>query len=208
MADIAEAANRLAGTKDLEVQGALNEAAARVDAVLFGFPGYVAGQYYGSAIQLGTGATQTLLLAANELRAFPVFVSKNQQLFDRVGVEVSTAVAATNIRFGLYKDNSGYPGERLLASGSVSSATTGLKEVTTSLRLAFGVVWLAVLSDGAPTLRANTQSHGLGMPVQTGTGIATNWLVSGQPFATLPTTFPAGGTLGSGNAVRPFLRAA
>lgn len=73
----------------------------------------------------------------------------------RLGCEVTTAgEAGSLVRLGIFKDNgSGRPGALTVDGGTVSSATTGVKEVTVSASLDPGVYWLAAVCQSAATTR-------------------------------------------------------
>ena len=70
--------------------------------------------------------------------------------FDELSVNVTTAAASSSVFYGVYaSDASGRP-STLLASGSASSETTGVKSTAVTLALTKGqVVWDAYLNTGA-----------------------------------------------------------
>lgn len=108
------------------------------------------GRYYGA---LGYLVGQTQTLSANRLFAQPIFIGNSVNL-DRIGIEVTTAVASTNIRLLIYSDLNGLPNNLLLNAGVVDSSTTGVKELTITQFVSSGVYWLVCVSNGAPTVRA------------------------------------------------------
>ena len=71
--------------------------------------------------------------------------------FNELSVNVTTAAASSNVFYGVYaSDANGLP-STLLASGSASGATTGVKSTAVTLALTKGqVVWDACLCTGAP----------------------------------------------------------
>lgn len=89
----------------------------------------------------GSGAT------LNRLIARPILIPVRRS-FDRIGCNVSTAATASSggvVRMGLYTDNLGVPGTLVSGSeGTVSSESTGAKEITVSLDLAPGLYWVAI----------------------------------------------------------------
>ena len=70
--------------------------------------------------------------------------------FDELSVNVTTAAAGSTVFYGVYaSDANGLP-STLLASGSASSDTTGVKSTAVTLALTKGqVVWDAYLNTGA-----------------------------------------------------------
>jgi len=70
--------------------------------------------------------------------------------FNQLSVNVTIAAASSNVFYGVYaSDANGLP-STLLASGSASSETTGLKSTAVTLALTKGqVVWDAYLNTGA-----------------------------------------------------------
>lgn len=100
--------------------------------------------------------------AAGHLVATPFVVTAPITLA-AIGIEVTTAVAATTVRLGIYADNNGMPGAVILDAGTVSAAATGWQETATSQTLAPGVYWLAAVGQGGtPAVRAQVPSHQIG----------------------------------------------
>jgi hypothetical protein len=159
-----------------------------------------------SGLYLTAAATQiapgTQVLAANTLRAFPWHL-KSSATFVGLRSEVSTLVAATTYRLGIYADNgSAYPGDLITGSdiGDFASATAGLKTATfgTQINLQSGWYWVAVTSNGGPTLRSIPVAaieNLLGVQGSLGSGSSfTGWTIA-RAFGPLPSTFPAGAAL-------------
>lgn len=73
----------------------------------------------------------------------------------RLALEVTTAVAATVVRLGLYADDNGWPGNLILDAGTIDASTTGVKEIVISQNLLENVTyWIAGVSQGgAATVR-------------------------------------------------------
>lgn len=166
---------------------------------------YVTGRYYGE--NNGNGLT-TFALTANRLYFAPFFCIATTT-FDRLVVYVSTAVAATNLRLGIFNSGSdGFPGTRLLDAGTVASATTGTKEITISQSLtADTVYWLGVVSDGAPSIRvrSNSESPSLGI----GDNITTNpdtGIYMSHTYGALPASAGPLVYHGAGSSTTPALR--
>ncbi len=73
----------------------------------------------------------------------------------RLAVQVATSAASGVMRLGIYSNDAttDYPGALLLDAGTISTATTGAKQITISQSLTAGLYWLAYLSTtGAPNL--------------------------------------------------------
>lgn len=75
------------------------------------------------------------------------YLINNPHVITEIGLEVTIAAAASNIRLAVYQDSSGEPGALIYESGNISSATTGFKNFVLpsplSLTLSQKVVWLA-----------------------------------------------------------------
>ena len=96
----------------------------------------------------------TKLYAAGEGRYQPIYVA-TRTTYLGIAVDVTTAGAAgTLARLGIYQWDNGLPGARVLDAGTVSTATTGVKEIVISQALDPGFYFLYCVVDGAPTLRA------------------------------------------------------
>jgi len=80
----------------------------------------------------------------------PVFVSK-ATTFIRIGVYVQVLQVGGLIRLGIYANNNGVPGVRLLNAGTISTTTTGAKEIVINTPLARGAYWLAARAEGPGT---------------------------------------------------------
>ena len=170
----------------------------------FAFPGYIGGRFYPA----GSTNGGTFTLVANTLYAIP-FIALAKVAFTKLSVNVTTGVAATNARIGIYTNATGViaPGALIAGSdsGSFSTATAGLKESTgLSIALNPGFYWFAVMSGGAPTLtgcNGNTLAPFLyGM---SSLGISANELgySASQSFGAMPSSFPAGTVTLGANAL-------
>ena len=108
---------------------------------------YIAGQ--ANAAALGTATAVT----ANQLYSLP-FVVDRVQTIDKVGVNVTTGVASSNVRIGIYKDLNGVPGALVADLGIVATTTpAALKEITgLSQKLQPGIYWLSAVFSHTPTL--------------------------------------------------------
>ena len=153
------------------------------------------GLYVGQPCGTTTNAvTQSLLYAS------PLFLAKPCTL-DRIGAEVTTLAATTNVRLGIYADSNGRPGALLLDAGTIDATGNGAKEVSISLAVPAGLLWVAsVAQGGAPTMRANNAPvHGFLFPTL-GTALGANPVSSvtqAGVVGALPSTFVVGS-----NAIR------
>lgn len=117
------------------------------------------GKYYGAHGVPMAAATPTV----DRLRLFP-WVVPETALYDRIGSLVTTAVAATTLRWGIYRDGFGLPSVPILDTGAVGDAsTTGWKEATISQVLVAGErLWLGMVPNGGdPGMRMFSGTTGL-----------------------------------------------
>jgi hypothetical protein len=160
-----------------------------------GMAGLFTGQRYYTA---PSSARTTAAVADGGACAHPFWVGQNMT-FDRIGVDVTAAIAASLVRLGIYADTGrGSPGARVLDAGTVDSSTTGAKELVIAQALTFGLYWLVTVGQGgAPTLRAH---NGTLWPVGAGSlatavgsgGIFTGLLTAaGAVPGALPANYPA-----------------
>jgi hypothetical protein len=87
-------------------------------------PGIVEGNFYGPSTD---AALINDVVPADHLNAIPV--NYMNETFNRIGICVTTAVANTFVRLGVYGNNNGAPGELLLDAGVVPCDTAGNKEI-------------------------------------------------------------------------------
>jgi len=149
--------------------------------------------------------TATVALAANQLEAFPIVVSRDMT-FDRIAIEVTTLADPSNIRLGIYNNGTNlYPGTLLLDAGAVSGATTGVKTITISQQLVKGIYFLAIVADATPTVRGLAVTVPLlGLRATLLYAVEQQWRAA-FTYAALPNPFTSGGTLrtdGKGIALR------
>lgn len=109
---------------------------------------YVSGLGFARANTV-SGVAQT----ADTLYARPLILPVSGT-FDRISVYVHTASSGHSIRLGIYEMSSGgIPSTLVLDAGTVSVATTGLKEITISQALTANKgYFLAWVTDGTPSL--------------------------------------------------------
>lgn len=206
------------GTEPVYVNGAVAATRSEVDEksgpnryFKAGTTNYTA--YYCAGLANGVALT-TKALVANRIYAVPYVAPDRGGTLDALEVYVTTGVAATNLRIGIY-ENAGeadlYPGTLLLDAGAFTSTTSNQKR-TASISQALtpgALYWFAVVSDGAPTLRGvsnNACSHLLGTASSANTTY-TSHLYANLTYGALPSTFPtAGATAATGNFPGIFCR--
>ena len=165
--------------------------------------GFGVARYYS---QPNASASANAGIIANTLLAV-LFVASKTKTFDRIGINVATAVAG-NIRLGLYNMANGYPTTLLLDAGTVSTATTGVKEIVISQNLNAGLYALAMVADATPTLSGGTNHIGISSMLFGAPGGSNDPTMAYTyvfTYAALPANYAAGA---SGSSVFPriFLR--
>lgn len=98
----------------------------------------------------GIGHAGTQALVANEIYGTPLWVPKSIAI-DRVGIAVQTGAGSLTRLMAHSPLADGMPGALLFDFGTVSTATSGDKELTVSATLPAGMLWLTCIPDGAIT---------------------------------------------------------
>lgn len=141
---------------DYDVRGGATNLNTRLNTISnFASPnagGVVSGQYYDNSFQ--GSASGTLAAAANRIDLAPYYTSVSLPI-DRIGVAVSTAVAASLAKVVIYSsDASGWPDILLYESADLDCSTTGMKEATLSFTFNSGTqYWVGVHTNSTQTLR-------------------------------------------------------
>jgi hypothetical protein len=138
-------------------------------------------------------AGATLAGAADRIDLAPFYVPEAVTV-DQIGAAVSTAVASSLFRVGVYEsDTAGRPLTRVLVSGDLSGATVAFVSTTVSFQFVPGKrYWVALHHSSTCTLRAvaATACYPLGLASNTGAGVATVVRKAAQAFASgLPATW-------------------
>lgn len=182
---------RLLGNLDLSADrssSALN--------IMLGAAPYVTGRLYGSAENYTTKTTAAL--GVNVLKAQP-FLVRREMSIDAFVAEVTT-VGSFNFRMGIYADNgSGFPGARVAVGATEADGSTpaapSLRTVAVTTTLQPGFYWLAIVTAGSITFRADANGA---WPAWTGFINGSNATII-QPhytvaftYAALPDPFPVG----------------
>lgn len=102
----------------------------------------------------------TLAVTADRLYLTP-FLAKRPMKVSAISFEVSTLAASTDVRCGIYSTgaiNTSSPKLSLItgSEGTVSSASTGSKDVTVDCEIGQGYYFIGMSSTGTPTLRTTT----------------------------------------------------
>ena len=101
-----------------------------------------------------------LTLAANGLRCWPFIPMKSFSIVS-YSIEVTTAVAASNMRVLFYDDLNGLPNAKLYESANIDSSTLGVKTVTQAYTFNAGTIyWLCVQTSAAVQIRSHTATGG------------------------------------------------
>ena len=125
-----------------------------------------------------TGSPTNLAISANRLHMMPIWVPYRRAFTTLATVVQSGGAGGTVARLGLYNANqtSGKP-TTLIEEGAAAVAVdgTGVKTATISQTLDPGMYWLALVSDGAPTIPCAAATNPIGREF-TGTtaNVATN----------------------------------
>lgn len=146
-------------------------------------------------------------LTADTASAAP-FVVPRATAFDQLSLEITTAVAGSTVRLGIYADDgAGRPGALVLDAGTVNASGIGAKTISASITLQPGLYWLAAAArGGSPTIRTGVGGGGWMIP-QPATGDAIhNGYTGPHPADSLAATFTQTGT--TANAPLILLRAA
>ena len=186
-----------------------------------GAPGYMEmrtgnSRYYDFTHGLkNAGSTTTTAGSSNDLKATPIFIP-NDVTADRIGVDVTTSAASSNIRLGIYNDSNGRPDTLLLDAGSVATTSTGLKEITISQALSKNTwYWLVYNKDTAGATVALRALSSAGLSSGGGFGYSSGTSTN-QPeyqryavtFGALPDPFNSAASLSTSAAARIVIRIA
>ena len=133
------------------------------------------------------------VMVADKLYAHSFIVPRDITV-DRIAIQVLAAAADKSVRLGIYRDGTNlYPGALVLDAGTVTAGTTGLKAITINQSLTKGLYWLALVSDGTPTLGSTITRMGvLGFSNTDLAKVNTGWSVA-YSYEALPDPFTAGG---------------
>jgi hypothetical protein len=117
-----------------------------------------------SGASYGNLGNATTTQSLNACHFVPVYFPLPTDL-THIRAEVTTAGSAgAVIRLGLYEQGSdGFPGNLIVDAGTVSSETTGVKEVTISETVT-GLIYMAIVTQGATCTTRASNNVGLAYP--------------------------------------------
>jgi len=153
------------------------------------------GEYYTG----GVSFQATKALTIDRLYGVPLILAR-AMTFDRLVIEVTVGGAGgTRARLGIYNNGPNlYPGSLLLDAGLVAVDAIAVVSLNIAQSLTKGIYWLAIISDGTPTVRAVNYVHNpipvLGIYAASLDRTQTGWWKP-DAFGALPDPFPAAATL-------------
>jgi hypothetical protein len=150
----------------------------------------------------------TLALVVDTLYAMPLYVPVTA-FCQAIGISVTAGAAASSIRMGIYADSGGLPGDLIVDAGVVSGVNTSEVALALTNWLRPGWYWLAVLTDGTPTVRGLAPGISLlGHATNIDSTVGSPGVSVAQAYGALPTPFTPGATqLGANSGPRPMLLA-
>jgi len=158
------------------------------------------GGFINALMMVYQGITATTL-AVNNLRCFPFIPMKSFTIVS-YSIEVTTAVASSNMRVLFYDSLNGLPNAKLHESAIIDSSTIGVKTVTQAYTFNAGTTyWLCVQSSAAVGMRTHTATGGAFAWQQTGASsnmvnmVQYTYAIGSAP-ATLTTTGASYATVG------------
>lgn len=138
------------------------------------------------------GPSAPIAPVLNNLCVVPVVFQRAVDI-DKLGLSVTTAVAASTVRMGIYADaGNGYPGALILDGGTVDSSTTGAKTLSiTRTTLPPGTYWLAYVLQGATgVMLRGLPLESIDFPAGTQSGSIAGIMPTPSPVSgALPTTW-------------------
>jgi hypothetical protein len=172
---------------------------------VFDYGGYVSGRFYAGEA-LSPAAASTLAISANTLYGTP-FVVRQQKLWNKIGLYVTTAALGGAAYLGIYRMENGVPTTKVLDAGAVGLDTVGTKEITISQVLPAGMYCVVLLaSTSSAVVKAGTLSPAAVATVGTSAiGTADTVILGSATYGALPGTFPAV-TYGTGDSALITLR--
>ena len=154
-----------------------------------------------NALMIVFQGVTTTTLAVNNLRCFPFIPMKSFTIVS-YSIEVTTAVASSNMRVLFYDSLNGLPNAKLHESANIDSSTIGVKTVTQAYTFNAGTTyWLCVQSSAAVGMRTHTATGGAFAWQQTGASsnmvnmVQYTYAIGSAP-ATLTTTGASYATVG------------
>jgi hypothetical protein len=147
----------------------------------------------------------------NILRGIPIVISDNQS-WDRIGLEVTTAGSAGSvIRLGLYSSSNCMPANRIADFETVPGDSLGIKTIVISETLTPGLYFIALNHNSTTNIFIRSIPNGssptvLGLPDTFGTTLVANSITSNLTYTTMPSTFTTSGMAAVGASYAPDVR--
>jgi hypothetical protein len=154
-------------------------------------------------------ALATIAGAAGRIDFYP-FVPAKTFTIDRLALEVTTLIAASQLKIGIYSDLAGIPDALLLGTGNLDGASTGVKFEAAAFTFVAGTpYWLAVHFSATTTVRGIAVGGliQLAYPAAGGTALSTVRRATVTYASGLPNPAPAA-TLNGATAPNVMLRVA
>jgi hypothetical protein len=108
-------------------------------------PGYRSGIYYPFFKNISTDTNSTGGVVANFISYYPATIEYAVNLA-RLAVYCAGSVANSTLKIGIYKNTNKLPGQLLVDSGDIITATVGAKEAVISLPINPGKYWLGLIT--------------------------------------------------------------
>jgi len=153
------------------------------------------GEYIPYTIVGGYGISQTAMVA-NTIYAVPFLVARPITV-DRIAISVQGPDAGKSAVLGIYNNGDNlYPGTLIASSGGeISVAAVNVQAVVIDISLTRGLYWLAVVSNGTPSIRLVSRAV---VPIlglnATFTQYNSGWTVGHVYDSSLPSPFTAAGS--------------
>lgn len=135
-------------------------------------------------------------LIADRLYAVPLWVPRAMTIGDLV-IQVTVVDVGLSCVLGIYNDGDNlYPGTLLVDGGEVSVNDVALVAAAVDTAMTKGLYWLALLSEGTPTIKNYETTYPILGFRSTDLGYReTGWIATLNYQSTLPDPFTASGTL-------------
>lgn len=148
---------------------------------------------------IGASQFTALTVSANILYAQPLILGRIATIND-LGINVTTGVASTEVKIGIYKDNGAMqPSSLLYDTGALATTTSSTfvsHALTTPLKLQPGLYWIVFSFNGTPSVRFVPLAGQVpllgGDNVAATTGTASSYYKSNtHPTGAMPDPYPA-----------------
>jgi len=152
----------------------------------------IAGRWFDSRRGIAyENALTSLAFTTAEILATPFHMAGAHSI-DRIGINLLSSPGAGDVRIGIYSDMAGLPKNLVIDAGTLSTTSTGFKEITIDVALEARWYWLAIQTDDDQakfeTIKMNQVVADLGFANGTDSDITT--YISGTSSGAFPSTFP------------------